>query len=43
MVDVQTDVAKLEGQWAFVRANWPRVSIIVILAFVVGAAVGHFL
>lgn len=44
MVDlttVKTDAAKVEAEVGFVRANWGKLSIVIILAFVAGAVVGH--
>lgn len=45
MVDlttVKTDASKVVAEVGFVRANWGKLSIIIVLTFVVGAAVGHF-
>lgn len=43
MVDVKQDLSKVETEYGFVRANWGKLSIIVIAAAVVGVLIGHAL
>lgn len=47
MVDLkgtaQADLQKVEAQLGFVRANWGKLSIVIILAALAGIAVGKFL
>ena len=40
---VSADVAKAATELSFVRANWGKLSAIVVAAAVVGAIVGHVL
>ena len=46
MVDlttVKTDAQKIEAELGFVKANWTKLSLIVIVAFVLGVVVGHLI
>lgn len=46
MVDlstVKTDASKLEAEVGFVRANWGKLSAVIIIAVAIGIAIGKFL